>query len=234
MSSSNDPTVTAHILLCVLYVSMDVKQYIHKRAAQSQKFLKTDMAIVDKFIIKYLLSKSQKQRKCCRWWWSVRSLRTLWHVDEEFFSWPPPTIFKMSSLCPMVMSRLTYWLHFHHDFQWYFSVPCICKLSENEHKYEPNECRVGTESSIHFKWVLYYEVICLLSNSSFKTYFSLYCLHMEDIPKTVFNHKPRNISIIPAQEVWVHNLMGTWKQQGSYLRGGESVGAHSKIWPRRP
>lgn len=37
-SISSDATITAHILPCFDYVGMDVKQYIHSRGAQSQKF----------------------------------------------------------------------------------------------------------------------------------------------------------------------------------------------------
>ena len=64
-SFSNDVTVTAHILPCVLYVSMDVNKYIHQGAVQSQKFMtttssKTNMATVE-ILIMYLLHKRQKQ-----------------------------------------------------------------------------------------------------------------------------------------------------------------------------
>lgn len=40
------------MLLCVLYAGIHVKQYIHYRAVQSQKFLNTtNMAIVEEVII---------------------------------------------------------------------------------------------------------------------------------------------------------------------------------------
>ena len=55
-SFSNDVTITTHILPCVLYVGMDDNQYVHQRAAQSQKFItttnsKTNMATVEEILI---------------------------------------------------------------------------------------------------------------------------------------------------------------------------------------
>ena len=65
-SVSNDVTVTAHILPCLLYVGMDVNRYIHQGAAQSQTFMtttnsKTNMATVEEILIMFLLHKRQKQ-----------------------------------------------------------------------------------------------------------------------------------------------------------------------------
>ena len=68
-SFSNDVTVTAHILPCVLYVGMDVNQYIHQGAALSQPIhppggsteSKTNMATVEEIMIMFLLLKRQKR-----------------------------------------------------------------------------------------------------------------------------------------------------------------------------
>ena len=91
MSVSNNVTITAQKLPYVLYVGMDVNQYIHQEAAQRQKFMtttnsKTNMAPVEEILILCLLHKRQKQRQCCRRWWSVRQLNTSRLEDGEFFS----------------------------------------------------------------------------------------------------------------------------------------------------
>ena len=46
--------VTAHVLPCVLYVSVVVKQYIHWRAVQSQEFLTTTNKVMVEKVTMYL------------------------------------------------------------------------------------------------------------------------------------------------------------------------------------
>ena len=48
-------TVTAHMFSCVLNVGMDVNQYIHQGAAQSQKFMTTNMATTEEILIMYII-----------------------------------------------------------------------------------------------------------------------------------------------------------------------------------